>query len=239
MKTALNYIRVSKRAPLYLLAWQMGGFCLGMAFVLVINRFFNEDQDFFLMGTAFSVLFGLVGVLARGAGTNGLRLRMAVSMGQTRRMYLWINTLISVVLVLAVFFVSRLLNAAELALYQRLYPGYENAFQSDILFSWPVLLLLGECIIALDTFFTMIIQRFGNRLFSSIWVGLWAVILIMSQCVDAYKEGGTSVMSAVGGWIVTVSGMFTWQGWVGIGYGMLAAIFAAGIIGLRDVEIKF
>ena len=42
--TLLKYARTSRKAPLYMLCWQLGFFLFGLLMVLMINTFVNEDR---------------------------------------------------------------------------------------------------------------------------------------------------------------------------------------------------
>ena len=118
-----KYLRLARTDVLYMLVWQVGFYLFGMAMVLIINRFVNDDPDYACMGSFFALLGTIVGLMVRGNNTGHVRLRLAVTMGMTRRSFLICEPLITAVDVALALVFARVLYGLELALYQWLLPG--------------------------------------------------------------------------------------------------------------------
>ena len=46
MTAMKKYLRLARTDILYMLVWQVGFYLFGMAMVLIINRFVNDDPDY-------------------------------------------------------------------------------------------------------------------------------------------------------------------------------------------------
>ena len=132
MTAMKKYLRLARTDFLYMLVWQVGFYLFGMAMVLIINRFVNDDPDYACMGSFFALLGTVVGLMVRGNNTGHVRLRLAVTMGMTRRSFLVCEPLITAVDVALALVFARVLYGLELALYQWLYPDFANQDRKSV-----------------------------------------------------------------------------------------------------------
>ena len=156
MTAMKKYLRLARTDFLYMLVWQVGIYLFGMAMVLIINRFVNDDPDYACMGSLFALIGAIVGLMVRGNNTGHVRLRLAVTMGMTRRSFLICEPLITAVDVALALVFARVLYGLELALYQWLYPDFANQIALDVFFRWQVLVIVGICAVVASLFFTML-----------------------------------------------------------------------------------
>ena len=92
-----RHFQATRNTPLVMMAYQLGFFLFGIVLVVVVNTFFNSDQDYAPLGSLMAIIGVFAGLVARGGGAAA-RFRMAVSMGQTRRDFLLIDPLLTVLL---------------------------------------------------------------------------------------------------------------------------------------------
>ena len=69
-----QYLRLSRRLPLHILAWVGGLWLFGVLLVLVINTFINDEANYACMGA----MFGLGGRLWEDGASLFLRENLAV-----------------------------------------------------------------------------------------------------------------------------------------------------------------
>lgn len=237
--TALKkYLYLARADVLYLLGWQVGFYLFGVALVCVINALVNEDPDYACLGSFFSLMGVLVGLFARGNNTGHVRLRLAVTMGMTRRSFLLCEPLITAVDAALGLLAAWVLYQGELVLYARLYPDFENQIAMDIFFRWPVLTIVGVCAVVLSLFATMLLQRGGLRGFGVLWIVLCASCMVLPQAVSAYRDGADSLLATIGGWIYQLASAIPPAAWGAVGAGAIAAMALASVLGLRRVEVR-
>ena len=238
MTAMKKYLRLARTDILYMLVWQMGFYLFGMAMVLIINRFVNDDPDYACMGSFFALLGTVVGLMVRGNNTGHVRLRLAVTMGMTRRSFLVCEPLITAVDVALALVFARVLYGLELALYQWLYPDFENQIALDVFFRWQVLVIVGICAVVASLFFTMLLQRGGMKGFGVLWLVLCAACMVLPQAVSAYRDGAGSILAAIGGWIYHVVAAVPPAAWGAVGAAVVLAMAVASVLGLRRVEVR-
>lgn len=236
--TFLKYARVSRRAPLYMLCWQLGFFLFGLIMVLVINAFFNDETNYACMGSLMASIATLVGVLARGNSTVSSRFSMAVSMGQTRRSFLLWDTVLTALTAALGLLVSWCLYLLEDLLYGALYPGFENDMPFDGLYRWQVLLPIAAGLCVFSLVMGAVHQRFGVKGFGVLWIIFCFSFMLVPQALNQSLEGGTSLIARFGGALLWAISLLSPVMWACLGAAVLLALLAFSVLSFCRAEVR-
>jgi len=220
----LQYCKVNRKAPLYMVLWQLGFFVFGVAMVLIINRFLNDDKDFACMGALLALIATLVGSLARGNTTLSTRFSLAVSMGQTRRFFLLWDTVISLLVCLLGMVTAWGFYHLELLLYGALYPGFENGMPLDVVYRWQILLPAALVLSVASLVFGAVQLRFGLKGFGTVWLIFCASSMVLPRAIEAALEGSTSLLARLGGGVLWLARALPPAAWAGLGGAVLLAL---------------
>lgn len=222
MRFLKKHFQVSRSAALMMLAFQLGFFLFGIALVAVVNAFFNEDRDYAPIGSLMAAIGIFAGALPRGGGAAS-RFRLAISMGQTRRDFLLVDPLLTVLTSLFGVGAAWCLLQVEIWLYSLLYPGYENGLDLAAAFRWRYILPLVLGMALLDLFLGAVQIRFGLKGFAALWIPLCFAPLVITQAVDAAQSGGGSLLAGLGRGIIAL---------LALGAAVWTAIGAAAVLAL-------
>lgn len=236
--TFLKYARASRKAPLYMLCWQLGFFLFGLMVVLVINAFLNDEKDYACMGSLMAAIATIVGVLARGNSTLSSRFSMAVSMGQTRRAFLLWDTVITALTAALGLLVSWCLYLLENLLYGVLYPGFENGISIDGLYRWQVLLPIAAGLCVFSLVMGAVHQRFGIKGFGVLWLVFCVSCMLVPQAINQSLEGGTSLFARFGRGVLWLVGLLSPTMWACIGGVVLLALLAFSVLSFCRAEVR-
>ena len=236
--TLVKYIKANRSAPLFMLAWQGGFFLVGLAMVLIINTFINEDPDYACMGTLFVLISTAVGVFAHGNLGGNTRLSLAVAMGQTRRSYIMFDSMVTLVTGAIGLVVAWCTYQVENCLYAVLYPGFVNDMPMDGIFRLKYILPIIVGLMFLELVFTAITLRFGANTFRVIWLIFCFSFMIIPRTIDAHIEGSSSLFARVGGILLRIAEAIPVKAWIGVGAAAILAVLGYAILVLRKAEIK-
>ncbi|MBR2895666.1 MAG: hypothetical protein IKC03_08430 [Oscillospiraceae bacterium] len=234
----MKHIRANRAVPLFMLMWQSIFFVVGVAMVLIINTFVNEDPDFACIGTLMALVATLVGVIARGNLNGHVRFRLAVSMGETRISYLLCTPVVTAGVTLIGVLTAWLMYLAEKALYTAIYPNFENDIPMEEVFSWVVILCIVAGAVLLELVMSALMQRFGSKGFLVIWLGCCGLFMILPRMIDAYQSGSNSVLAKIGGSILTAITTIPVKGWIAIGVVFVLALLVFVVDTFRKAEVK-
>lgn len=222
--TFLKYARISRKAPLYMLCWQLGFFLFGLLMVLIVNTFFNEDRDYACLGALMASIGTVIGALARDNGTLSGRFCLAVSMGQTRRSFLLWDTVLTALAAALGLLVSWGLYRLEDLLYSALYPGYENGMPLDVVYQWKILLPAALVLSVVSLMFGALQMRFGLKGFGAVWLIFCASFMVLPRAINAALDGGTSLLARLGGGVLWLAKALPPAVWAGLGGAALLAL---------------
>lgn len=237
MNFFIKHIKVNRDGILTMLVFQTGLFILGVIMVACINAFLNDTQDYANIGglmAVFATVFG--GMIRGGGGLN--RYRLAVSMGRTRRSYMFFDPLLTIMnSVIGVCF-AWLLSRLELWFYSMIYPGWtlEIDFFTKLTPRWLALLILAMCL--LDFFFGALMLRFGTKGFAAVWFPLCILPAVTGGCISALKEGSTNLMAQIGKGILFLIQVLSPTMWVAVGITLLLALLALSVLCYRKAEVR-
>jgi len=236
--TLVKYFKANRSAPLFTLAWQGAFFLVGLAMVLIINTFINEDPNYACMGTLFVLMGTLVGTFARGNLGGNTRFSLAVSMGQTRRSYIIFDSLITLFTGTLGVAVAWCVYQLEDRLYAALYPGFVNDMPMDGFFRLKYILPILLVLVLLELIFTAVTLRFGPNTFRVIWLVFCFSFMIVPRMIDGYMEGSSSLFARIGGVLVWVSGILPVKVWIAVGCVLLLILLALAANVFRRAEVK-
>lgn len=233
-----QYLRLSRRLPLHILAWVGGLWLFGVLLVLVINTFINDEANYACMGAMFGLAGVLPGVLLRGNLSGAVRFRLAVVMGQTRRSFLLWDTAINLAAVAMGILFSWVLWQGEAALYAWMYPGYSSDIPVEVVYRWQALVPLMVILPLVCLFFSAVILRFGTKGFGVLWIVMWGSFMLIPSSLSSAAEGGTSLLARLGSGILWLAGILPPLAWAGVGATLVIAMTAASVLFLRRAEVK-
>jgi len=236
--TLVKYFKANRSAPLFTLAWQGAFFLVGLAMVLIINTFINEDPNYACMGTLFVLMGTLVGTFARGNLGGNTRFSLAVSMGQTRRSYIIFDSLITLFTGTLGVAVAWCVYQLEDRLYAALYPGFVNDMPMDGFFRLKYILPILLVLVLLELIFTAVTLRFGPNTFRVIWLVFCFSFMIVPRMIDGYMEGSSSLFARVGGILVWIAKVLPVTAWIGVGCAVVLALLVFAVNSFRKAEVK-
>ena len=139
----VKHWKVNRSGTLMMLAFQLGLFLMGVVMVLGINAFLNDDRDYAAVGGMMALMATVMGGLARGS-TGMIRYRLAVSMGYTRRAYMLVDPVLTLMNCIVGVVFAWVLNQLELRLYAAIYPGWEVDLDIFSVMEWWHCLEIGR-----------------------------------------------------------------------------------------------
>lgn len=237
MNFFLKHLRANRGGTLVMLAMQGGLFLLGITLVLIVNRFFNDEQDYAAVGSMMALFGTVFGGLLRGQGAPA-RYRMALSMGHTRRAYILADPAITALNALVGVGASWLLNKLELGIYGLLYPGWECGFDIFIVFQWWSILLLVAAVCVVDFCLGALQLRFGAKGFAFVWFPLCFGPMVVSNSLNAAKDGGASLLAQIGRGIFFLAGLLSPALWAAVGVAVLLLLVALSFLCYRRAEVR-
>ena len=230
-----RHFQATRNTPLVMMAYQLGFFLFGIVLVVVVNTFFNSDQDYAPLGSLMAIIGVFAGLVARGGGAAA-RFRMAVSMGQTRRDFLLIDPLLTVLTSLLGVGVAWCLTQAETWLYSLLYPGYENELDLTVIFQWKYIpLILGVAL--LDLFLGAVHTRFGFKGFAVLWFPLCFAPAVIGQALRAAQSSSGSLLAGIGRGLLALAGL-EMTAWLAIGAAVVLAMLTFIGFSYNRAEIR-
>lgn len=157
------------------------GGALGMLFVLVVMTIVPDADEWFCMGTLFSLAatFGM-SVIIYGMGFSK-RFTLAVSMGQTRRSVISHYFLRQTILLILGYGLVLLIHQGEMALYSALYPGVSQKGNFNFLYHPLVALGLigGNLLVVL--FYGILYHKYGQKFYAISYFVMLGVILLIGK----------------------------------------------------------
>ncbi len=233
----VKHWKVNRSGMLMMLAFQLGLFLMGVVMVLGINAFLNDDRDYAAVGGMMALMATVMGGLTRGSA-GMIRYRLAVSMGYTRRAYMLVDPVLTLMNCIVGVVFAWVLNQLELRLYAAIYPGWEVDLDIFSVMEWwhCLVLILGVCL--LDFLFGALLLRFGTKGFAAMWFPLCFLPLIIMKSADAAKDGSTSLLAQIGRGIAFLIGLLSPAMWCAAGILLALALLVLSALCYGRAEIK-
>ena len=237
MNFFVKHLKVNRSGVVIMLGFQTALFLVGVLMVLAINAFVNEDRDYAAIGSMMALIATVFGGLVRGNG-GAYRYNMAVSMGQTRRSYMLADPILTVMNSLVGIAFAWVLNKFELWLYTLLYPGWELDFDlhSEMKWWFYVIFIMGICVA--DFCFGALQLRFGAKGFAAIWFPCCFAPMIISNSLDAARDGSSSLLAQIGRGILFLVHLLSPVMWSVAGIVLLLGLIILSVMCYRTAEAK-
>lgn len=237
MNFFIKHLKVNRDGVVIMLGFQVALFLLGFLMAMGINAFINEDRDYATIGSMMALAVTVFGGLVRGNG-GATRYRRAVSMGQTRLSYMLVDPILTAINSVVGIAFAWVLNKFELWVYSLLYPGWELDFDLHSMMEWQyyLLFILGICIA--DFCFGALQLKFGAKGFAFIWFPCCFAPMIISNCVEAAREGSTSLMAQIGYGILFLAGLLTPSMWLAVLIVFLLVLIVLSTVCYRTSEVR-
>ena len=216
MKQLQRYARLAVFDLPLMAAITAGLFALGVVMTLLFCLLFLDWSDGYgMMGGVPGLLGILVAVLVRHNLNPHTRLFLALTMGESRRSYLFFDTLAAALECLLLCALLWGLCRAEIALYSVALPGYANELNILEFFYRPAVVgIFIAALVTLNLFWTAIMARFGLKGFFLTWLPLWMLMVLSAPAVDAAQSGERSLFGLLGRgiiWAVDAGSAAPWQ----------------------------
>lgn len=233
----IKHAKVNRNGVFIMMAFQAGLFLMGVVMVICINAFFNDEQNYALIGGLMALMATVFGGLVRQGGALN-RYRMAVSMGQTRRAYMIFDPLLTVLTSVIGIVFAWLLNHLELWLYRVIYPSWELDINFFDHFAWwhGVLFILG--VVLLDFLFGALMLRFGTKGFAFVWFPLCFLPAIVINATEAVQEGSTSLLAQIGRGILFLVNLLSPAMWAAVGVLLALVLLVLSVMCYRKAEVR-
>ena len=87
-------------------------------------------------------------------------------------------------------------------------------------------------------FFSAVILRFGTKGFGVLWIVVWGSFMLIPASLSSASEGGTSLLAKLGNGILWLAGILPPLAWAGVGAALVIAMTTAGVLFLRQAEVR-
>ena len=234
MKQLKRYAQLAWFDLPYMALITVGIFAIGMVMALLICAFFVTRSDGFgMVGTSMGFVGILVAVLIRHT-----RLFIALIMGESRRSYLFFDTLTAAAECLLLCALLWFLGHVEIAVYHILLPGWQNEMNVLSYFRPDTIAVFIAALVTLNLFWTALMGRFGIKGFFLTWIPLWLLMVLMAPAIDAAQSGERSLLGLIGGgmlWVIDACSFIPWQAIVAAAVAVILALSAAM---LRRIAVR-
>lgn len=211
---------------------------IGLAFGIFMGWLIlwtGEETFFFCMGTLIAFLMLVLVSLIWGMHFPQ-EYMLALSMGRTRKEFLFSYALRSMLSQALGYLLVLLCYGIELTVYPLLYPGYRNEMPFDFLFYWWVIALAVPGVVLVQMFLGVLYSKFGKPFLAVAyfaWLGL--CILGPQMIPDEDHTGvGAQMMGTVLQWARLVPSPI----WMVIGIGAVIAMISTIVIEGKRLMVK-
>ena len=237
MNFFMKHMKVNRNGVLIMLGFQAALFLAGVLIVVCINAFVNDDRDYATIGSMMALIATVFGGLVRGNG-GAYRYHMAVSLGQTRGAYMLADPILTAMNSVIGIAFAWVLNKFELWMYTLLYPGWELDFDLHSVMEWWYYLAFIAAICIADFCFGALQLKFGAKGFAAIWFPCCFMPMIISNSLDAARDGGTSLLARIGQGFLFLAGLLSPAMWLAALIVFLLALVVLSVLCYRRAEAK-
>ena len=239
----MRQLRQYAKMAVFDLPWVLmitaGLFFLGVAITLFICVMFLSWEDGFgMLGGVLCLIGVLVAAITRHNLNPHTRLFLAVTMGETRRGYLLIDSLFLAGETLLMCFVAWCLCHLEILIYSILIPRAQNELNMLLFFKPSYIAAFVVGVLVLNLFWTAMMGRFGIKGFFFTWFPIWLICILTGPAVHAADSGEVSLLGLIGRgmlWVGAACGYVPWQLIAAV---PLVVITAGSLLMLRKIPVK-
>ena len=213
----------------------IGVYFLVMGVVLTMGIYGNGLQEVFMAGTLFSMVLGLLLSSFIGPFSFLQEFNMAISMGQTRKRFVWHYELVSVLEFLAMAVLGKGFLVLEEQIYRWVMPEVRFLFRLDWIFEWKhvVIIILG--VVAVHMLMQALVLRYGMKVY---W-GIWFVWMLLAYTPNLLSKDSAIVQKGMAfvGWVIQIAAEFGRNFWTLIGLGVFGGLVGIAWIFLRKQQV--
>lgn len=206
--------RRKKEARLELLVIS-GIYLFTIAVVLGIGIYHRNRQEVvevFPAGSVFGILVGMSFWFFAGSFYFMREFNMAVSMGQTRKKFVWCYELVSVLEILAMLVLLKGFAAVEKGIYHWLLPEAKSFLEVNRIISWNRVAVIVLGVVAVQMLIQALLLRYGMKVY---WV-LWFIWMLAAYTPNFVSE--ESVIAKKGtefvNWVIRAAELFGGNFWI-------------------------
>lgn len=214
-------IKRRKKEALVFLLIMLGVYAVSLTAALIIGKK-SEEKEMFMIATLIAAAVGVGIPLFGDMFTFLLEFNIAVSMGQTRKSFVWCYELVSVLEFLAVIVISRALAEAEQMVYRMAMPDVEFIVKTDVIFQIKIIIPVILGLTAVQMFIQAMLLRFGLKAFWTMWL-VWMALSLSPSALSRNQALSNKIYNTAKPLLITAAG-FTAAFWI------LAGVIAAGIL---------
>lgn len=152
---------------------------------------------------------------------------IAISMGQTRKQFVWYYELVSLLEMFLMVGFVRGLWAIEEGIYYFVIPRVKFLVQTDMIFNWKRNILIIFGMVAIQMLMQALLLRYGMKIYWGIWI-IWMLLCYTPSILSTHSD------SVIAGkfiafikWFIHIATEFGESFWIGIG--MIASGILVGI----------
>lgn len=216
----------------------IGTYLLMVVGVLMIENYNKEMQKLqqvFVIGTlATMVVCFFLQLFVDSFWFLG-EFNMAISMGQTRKSFVWCYELVSVLELFGMIGILRGLAAVEEGVYHWLLPGAKIIIAADVIFQWRILVGIVLGMIALQMLIQAMLLRYGMKVLWVMWI-VWMLVAYTPHFLSR-NSGFAGMVNQIMGWGFWMIGRFGGNFWIGVGAGIAGVIVGIAWKFLRRQQV--
>ena len=239
----MRQLKLYARLARFDLSWMAvitaGAYALGVAMTLVLCRIFLRFEDGFgMVGGVMGLVGILLAVLTRHWLNPHTRFFIALTMGESRRSYLFFDSLIAALESLLLCALVWGLCHVEIAVYRLALPAWQNELNVLSFFRPANIAVFIASLVVLNLFWTALMGRFGIKGFFFTWLPLWMLGTLTGPAIHAAQSGERSLLGLIGRgmlWAIDACSFIPWQAIAGAA---LLAVLAVSAALLRRIPVR-
>ena len=163
----------------------MAAYLIGV-FVMLIASKKNTEKEVFLIGTVLVMIIGACMQFFIDIFTFLQEFNIAISMGQTRKSFVWCYEFVSFLELFAITVMLRGLAEIEQLIYRIAMPNGRFLIKADMLVQLKIIVPIILGMIAVEMLLQAMLLRFGMKAFWVIWI-IWMLLAFFPSTVMQNK----------------------------------------------------
>lgn len=213
----------------------IGVYFFVMGVVLVAGIYGNRIYEVFMVGTLFAMGAGFSLQVFVSSFCFLREFNMAISMGQTRKRFVWCYELISVLEFLAITVLGRVFWAFEEQVYHWVIPKAHILFRAEVIFGWKQIIMIVLGAVAVQMLLQALVLRYGIKVYWGVWF-IWMLVAYVPRMLhrdSIIARKGIAFME----WVVRMSVEFGENFWILAGLGVYGGLIGIAWMFLRRQQV--
>lgn len=214
-------LRRRKKEALFLLLIIIVAYLVGILMMIIISKK-SAEKEVFLVGTVLAMIIGAGLQFFSNILTFLQEFNIAISMGQTRKSFVWCYELVSFLELFAITVILRGLAEIEQLIYNIVMPDGKFLIRADVLVQLKIIVPIILGMTAVQMLLQALLLRFGMKAFWVIWIG-WMLLCFSPSALrqnEVLSEKAANLAAA----------LFTVVSHLGAVYWIMAGVILAGIM---------